>query len=66
VARKLLDKALNKINRLVAAVVFATTKDSSNVIPGLTYKAQQGLPLREAALYCFLSFMIKSKFKALI
>jgi len=43
VGRKLLDKALNKINRLVATVVFAAPQHTSNVISGFTHKTQQGM-----------------------
>ena len=41
VGRKLLDKPLNKINRLVAAVMPTTAKHPPNVIPGPSHKTQQ-------------------------
>ena len=40
---KFFDQGLDKLNTLIAAMVLAASKHPSNVIPCLTYKAQQGV-----------------------
>ena len=49
---KFFDQTFDKLNTLIAAMALATTKDSSNVIPGLSYKTQQGVVTLSSLLPC--------------